>query len=172
MTWRNPTVKCILPLASLLAACLASTAVADVTLPAVFSDHMVLQRDMPLAVWGSADAGEKVTVSIAGQTAQAAADADGKWSVKLTPLAPGGPHQLVVSGNNTVRVGDVLVGEVWLCSGQSNMAMAVRGVMNAEQEIAAGTALGTFSVVLLGYQRLFNHDHQFLVRRIVRRRAH
>ena len=116
----------------------ASAAVADVKLPGVFGDHMVVQRDRELPVWGWADPGEKVTVSMAGQTLSAVTDQGGRWSVRLAVIGTGGPHRLIVRGNNTIELGDVLVGEVWLCSGQSNMAMSVGGVVNAEEEIARG----------------------------------
>ena len=131
--------KCLLPLGLglLLAVCVAWPAVAEVRLPAVFSDQMVLQRDVPVTVWGWADAGEKVAVGIAGQSKDATADRSGKWSAKLEAMPAGGPHELTVRGESTLRVAGVLVGEVWLCSGQSNMAMAVKGVVNAEQEMAA-----------------------------------
>jgi len=117
-----------------LAACVAP---ADVRLPAVFGDHMVLQRDTAVPVWGWAEAGEKVTVTLGGQTKTATADRDGKWSVRLGALKAGGPHTLKVEGKTALEVSDVLVGEVWLCSGQSNMAMSVRGCNNYEAEQAA-----------------------------------
>jgi sialate O-acetylesterase len=102
---------------------------ADLKIAAVFSDHMVLQRDKPVPVWGWADPGEKVTVEFAGQKHSAAADAKGKWLVKLDPLAASAePRAIVVRGSAKkaeVKVADVLVGEVWLGSGQSNMAMTV-----------------------------------------------
>lgn len=114
-----------------------STAIADVKLPAVFSDHMVLERGAPVPVWGWADAGEEITVSIAGQSKATKAASDGKWMVRLAPLAPQAPLQLTVKGNNVVAIGDVLVGEVWLCSGQSNMGLRVNAAQNYEQEQAA-----------------------------------
>ncbi len=110
---------------------------ADVKLPAVFADHMVLQRDAALPVWGWAEAGEKVEVSIAGQTKTATADANGKWSVKLDKLTAGEPTSMTVKGKNTITIQDVLVGEVWLCSGQSNMAWTVASSKNFDQEKAA-----------------------------------
>lgn len=116
---------------------LAATARADVKLPAIFGNHMVLQRDAAVPVWGTAAPGEEVTVAIAGQTASAKAGADGKWSVKLTKLAADGPQTLTVKGKNTVTFSDVLVGEVWLGSGQSNMAMTVNRAKDYEQEQAA-----------------------------------
>ncbi len=110
---------------------------ADVKLPAIFSDHMVLQQDVAAPVWGWADPGEKVIVTIAGQSKSAKADAQGKWRVKLGKLKAGGPHALTVKGKNTITLSDVLVGEVWLGSGQSNMALQVNRANNYEQEKAA-----------------------------------
>ncbi len=110
---------------------------ADVTLHPLFSDHIVLQRDTAVPVWGWADAGEAVTVTIAGQTKKATTEADGKWRVKLDPLKVGEPKSLTVKGKNTLTVNDVLVGEVWLCSGQSNMGMNVKASQNFEQEQAS-----------------------------------
>ncbi len=131
----NLCVKLLLGLLLLVA--VVSVAVADVTLPAMFSDHLVLQREIAIPVWGWADAGEKVTVTLGEQTKTVTADSDGKWSVKLTALEAGGPHTLVVKGNNSIEIADVLVGEVWLCSGQSNMAMSVAGSANFSEEKAA-----------------------------------
>jgi len=121
----------------LLLICLITPAAADVKLPGLFGDHMVVQRDATLPVWGWAEPGEKVTVDLAGQSKTATADADGKWSVKLDAVKAGGPHVLKVEGNNRIEIADVLVGEVWLCSGQSNMAMSVGGCLNREAEVAA-----------------------------------
>ena len=134
--------KSVLGLGLLLAVCLALPVAADVRLPAMFSEHMVLQRDVPVTVWGWAEVDEQVTVTIAGQTEKTAADNSGNWSVKLDPLAAGGPCELTVSGNNRLSIGDVLVGEVWLCSGQSNMAMTVARSNNADEELAAADYSG------------------------------
>jgi sialate O-acetylesterase len=117
----------------------ASSALADVRLPAIFSDHMVLQAQMPIRVWGWADPGETVTVSI-GQTSRLAMPGkDGRWEVMLGKLQPGGPHSLLVRGRNSITIRDVLVGEVWLGSGQSNMAMTVNRCDDFEQEARAAT---------------------------------
>lgn len=116
---------------------LTTAASADVKLPAVFGDHMALQCDVPVPLWGWANPGEKVTVSTSGQTKTATADSTGKWSVKLDALKAGGPIEVTIQGNNTIRLSNVLVGEVWLCSGQSNMAMTVGASANAKEEIAA-----------------------------------
>lgn len=111
---------------------------ADVVLPNVFSDHMVLQRERELPVWGTASPGERVHVSLAGLgEATTEADKSGSWSVSLPAQAAGGPHVLTVQGNNRIEVKDVLIGEVWLCSGQSNMEWSVRQSANPDAEIAA-----------------------------------
>lgn len=112
----------------------------DVRLPRVFGDHMVLQRDQDIPVWGWAAPGEKVTVRLGEGTAVAAvADAAGAWRVALPPAKAGGPFQLVVAGGNTIALQDVLVGEVWLCSGQSNMEWPVSATSEAKADIAAAT---------------------------------
>src|SRR3954466_1745180 len=116
----------------------AAPARADGKLPAVLSDHMVLQQQMSVPVWGTADAGEEVTVTFGQQKQTAKAGADGKWSVKLSPLqASDRPAELTVAGKNTVKLSDVLVGEVWVASGQSNMEMGIQQVKDADKEIAA-----------------------------------
>ncbi|MCX6874803.1 MAG: sialate O-acetylesterase [Verrucomicrobia bacterium] len=120
-------------LAILLA--LGTFAAADVRLPNLFSDHMVLQRDKALKVWGWAAPGEQVKVLLAGQSAATSAAATGEWKVTLPAMPAGGPHELTVTGSNTVRVTDILVGEVWICSGQSNMEFELKHALNAQQEI-------------------------------------
>jgi sialate O-acetylesterase len=114
----------------------AASAQAEVKLHALFTDGAVLQREMPVPIWGTAGDGEKVTVSIAGQTATTTAK-DGRWEVKLKPLKAGGPHTLTVEGTNKLEVKDVLVGEVWLCSGQSNMAFLLSRAHNAAEAVPA-----------------------------------
>lgn len=115
----------------------AGSARAEVKLPALFSDHMVLQRGVAVPVWGWARPGESVTVAIAGQTQTAPANAEGRWRVTLDALNAAGPVTLTVKGDNTLTVNDVLVGEVWLASGQSNMQLPVNAVSNAPAEKAA-----------------------------------
>ncbi len=115
----------------------APVARGEVTLPAVISSHMVLQRDMAVPIWGKAAPGEEVTVSFNGQTAKAVANADGKWLAKLAAMPAGGPYPMTVAGKNTIQLDDILVGEVWFCGGQSNMAFYVQNVENAEQVLAA-----------------------------------
>ena len=109
------------------------------SLASIFSDHMVLQRDVKLPIWGHAEPGAKVEVQLAGATKEATADKDGKWSVSFSPLkAGGGPLELSVkSGDETVHMTDVLVGDVWVASGQSNMEWSMEKTNDAESEIAA-----------------------------------
>lgn len=105
-------------------------------LPQVYSDNMVLQRDCPLEVWGIANAGEEVTVSIAGQKQRAKTGSDGQWCVRLKPMQAGGPHTLTVSAGKTrLHFSNVLVGEVWLCSGQSNMEFMLKEASTARMDI-------------------------------------
>ena len=131
-------MKRLLPLLSLaLAAGCAAPPASNVNVPALFSDHMVVQRDRAINVWGSAAPGGRVDVSLADQTESTTAGADGKWAVALQPLPAGGPHTLTIVGVDTLRFDDVLVGEVWVASGQSNMEWTLRNTNSAEQEIAA-----------------------------------
>lgn len=115
---------------------LIGSAAADVRLPALFSDHMVLQREMAVPVWGWADPGEEVTVKISGQTHSTKADGDGKWKVTLEAMRGEEAVTMTVEGKNTVTIDDVLVGEVWLASGQSNMQMQVNASKDAQKEKA------------------------------------
>lgn len=114
----------------------SSPAYADVKLHGLFTDHMVLQQKTTVPVWGKADPDEKVTVTIQGKSATATAGADGKWMAKLSNLEPGGPFEMVVEGKNKVKLDDVLVGEVWIASGQSNMEWTVSNSLNAKETIA------------------------------------
>ncbi len=124
-----------------LVACvlLAGQAFADVRLPGLISDHMLLQRGVPARVFGMADPGESVTVSFRGQSARTVADALGRWEVWLRPLDPGPAAEMTIRGNNVVTIADVLVGDVWIGSGQSNMQWAVRQSDNAAAEIASAS---------------------------------
>ena len=125
--------------AALAALALAGTAAAAApTLHPLFSDHAVLQRGRPIAVWGKAEAGEKLTVSLDGATRTAAADRSGAWRVDLPAMQAGGPYRLEVAGKDGAKAaaGDVLIGDVWLCSGQSNMELPLTRVLNNDSEIA------------------------------------
>lgn len=120
------------------AALAAVPAQADVSLPSVIGSHMVLQRNNECPIWGWASPGEAVTVKFAGQKHSTTADADGNWMVRLKKMkANSEPQTLTIAGNNTLTLEDILVGEVWLCSGQSNMEWYVSQSDNAQAEIAA-----------------------------------
>ncbi|SNT34704.1 sialate O-acetylesterase [Granulicella rosea] len=125
---------------SLLFAHLALTAVAsaEVKLSPLFSDHGVLQRDRPIPVWGTAAPGEAVQVKLGRQELQATADSVGNWRVELASMPAGGPYEMKVTGpSNKIAIHDLLVGEVWLASGQSNMEISLAIVRNLPQELAA-----------------------------------
>lgn len=117
-------------------AAVAVPAWADVELPPLFSNGAVLQRDAQVPIFGTADAGEAVTVELDGQTATTTADAEGKWRVTLEPLDGVGPHTLVVRGKNELTRTDLLAGDVWIAGGQSNMEWRVSQSNDAEAEIA------------------------------------
>ena len=120
--------------------CLAgsvSIAHGEVAVSALFGDHMVVQQGIKVPVWGTAGAGEQVTVRLKDRQAATAVGADGRWRVDLEPLAAGGPFEMTVTGSNALTFRDVMVGEVWICSGQSNMHWPVNKSLNADQEIAA-----------------------------------
>lgn len=123
---------------ALLLASLITSAHADVKLASIFGDSMVLQRELPVPVWGWAEAGEEVTVTLGEQTRKATADKDGRWQVKLDALKANAEGQtLKVTGKNSIELKDVLIGEVWICSGQSNMEWSLNAVLNANEEVAA-----------------------------------
>ena len=106
----------------------------------LFQDHAVLQRDQPVAVWGHADPGQTVSVAFARQTVSTRADAEGRWRTTLQPISVGGPYELTVhAGHMTRTVRDLRMGDVWLCSGQSNMELPVWRALNASSEIASAT---------------------------------
>ena len=143
---KNSTHLILILAVLLLTAC---PVLAEVKLPPHFSDHMVLQRDMKVPIWGTAESGEQVTVEFAEQRKRAKASADGKWQVNLDPMpASDAARTMTITGaakNQKVKFDDILVGEVWLCSGQSNMDFTVAktekyyfaGVINEAAEVAA-----------------------------------
>ena len=128
--------RCVL-LFLLLVGCFVCEAGANVRLPRILSDHMVLQCDRSISIWGWADPEEHVTVSLSHSSAHTRTGSDGRWQVQLGKLPAGGPHQMRVQGDNELLVEDVWLGEVWICSGQSNMEWTVKRSGNAEQEIAS-----------------------------------
>jgi sialate O-acetylesterase len=130
-------MRIVLRLLGLLVLALTA-ARAEVTPGPLFTDGAVLQRDKPIPVWGTAEPGERVTLAFAGQRVQVTTGRDGRWMVFLPPLpASAQGAELSISGRNTIVLRDVLIGEVWLCSGQSNMEWSVSRSAHAEREIAA-----------------------------------
>ena len=110
---------------------------ADVSLSPLFSDHMVLQRDKENYVWGWADAGEAITVEFDGHTRETTSDVNGSWVVQLPKATLGKAKTMTIKGNNTITIQNILMGDVWVCSGQSNMEWRVPQAKNPEKEIAA-----------------------------------
>ncbi|HEU4766134.1 MAG TPA: sialate O-acetylesterase, partial [Pyrinomonadaceae bacterium] len=128
------TTKLLLPLLILL---FAVAARADVRLPAIISDNMVLQQGMKVRIWGNANPKERITVAFDQKTVTTAADSKGLWDVWIGPLNAGGPSELIVKGdNNILTIKNVLVGEVWICSGQSNMEWTLNNTLNATETLA------------------------------------
>ena len=113
------------------------TAKANVKLPRIFSSNMVLQQGMEIPVWGWADNGERITVEFNKEIARTVADGNGKWKVKLSAQEYGGPYTMTVKGKNIVTFYNILIGDVWVCSGQSNMEWRVDQSNNAKEEVAA-----------------------------------
>lgn len=116
----------------------ATSAIAQTKLPKFFSDGMVLQRDAAIQVWGWDSPNTKVTVALGEQNATATSDDKGQWSLSLPARAAGGPLKLTVKGSKSIDLNDVWMGDVWLCSGQSNMEWPVAASANKDEEIAAG----------------------------------
>lgn len=123
-------------LAVLLLFLLSIAANAEIALPSLLADHMVVQRGLPVHVWGTAAPNENVSVTFRGETQTTTADALGRWSLYLAPGEAGGPFPMVVKGTNTIQLNDILVGDVWVASGQSNMEFPMTGLLNASAEIA------------------------------------
>ncbi len=120
-------------------------------MPAIFSDHMVVQRELPVPVWGWDVPGQEITVGMNGVEVNGRADDRGQWQVKLPAQEAGGPYEIMIKGSSTLRYSDVMIGEVWICSGQSNMEWSVARSNNAGEE----TATADHSDI-----RLFTVEHQ------------
>lgn len=116
-----------------LLGCVANSS-ANVKLPGIFGNHMVLQQNRPVTIWGWAKAGEKITIEFAGQIAHSKADLNGRWKIILKE-SKGGPYTMTIKGENTIQLQDVLMGDVWLCSGQSNMEWPLSFSENGNEEI-------------------------------------
>jgi sialate O-acetylesterase len=141
-------MKKLIIMAAVLA--LLATAAGAAVLPAaLFSDNAVLQQGIAAPVWGAADSGEKVTVKFQDQEVSTVAK-DGKWMVRLAPLKAGGPYKMSITGSNTIELSNILVGEVWVCSGQSNMQFGLESAANGPEAVAAATSptIRLFSVPL------------------------
>ncbi|WP_159799649.1 sialate O-acetylesterase [Flavobacterium sp. MK4S-17] len=111
-------------------------AYAKVTLPKFFSSHMVLQREAPITIYGWADKGKTVSIEFAGKTLQAKADNKGEWSITFPAMQAGGPYTVNITEDNKIIFNDVYIGDVWFCSGQSNMGWKLENAVNGEQELA------------------------------------
>ena len=129
----RPILQCFVLVLTLSCIC----AHAAVTLPAVLADHMVIQRDRPIHFWGRATAGESVSVVLKHNSAVTTADSIGRWSLYLLPVAAGGPFEITVRASNTIVLHDVLAGDVWVASGQSNMGFPVLEAANGQTETAS-----------------------------------
>ncbi len=121
---------------TLLILVFAGAARAEVRLPSIIGDNMVLQQGVKVRIWGKATAGEKITVTFEKKSVNTVADAQGRWQVWLGPLKAGGPSELTIKGDNVLTVKNVLVGEVWICSGQSNMEWALVNTVNGNEAMA------------------------------------
>lgn len=152
--------RSILFLSALLLA--AISAHADVRLPRLLSDGAILQRDKPVAIWGWADDGEKVSVQFAGKTYRGTAK-NGRWSVTLPKQKAGGPHQLVINGNNTIELRDIWFGDLWIAAGQSNLELPLRRVAQRYPDVIPNTHLPQirqFSVPLIYSVNKVHEDYQ------------
>ena len=128
----------LLPL--ILLALAPAAARADLKLPAIFTSHMLLQRGVENPIWGAADPGAKLTVKLDDKAIAVEAGGDGQWSAKLPATPAGGPHKITIedaAGENRITLADVLFGELWVCSGQSNMEMNLGSTDHAAEDIAA-----------------------------------
>ena len=146
---------------------LQATANAGLKLPNIFGDHMVVQQNAPIRIWGKTSPGQAVTASLAGKSASTTADDDGGFTVELPQLAAdGASHQLIVTADETVTFNDVLIGEVWVCSGQSNMQWSVNASNDADLERLAARhpKLRMINFPQVGTQEaVWTHDRQWQV---------
>lgn len=108
----------------------------EVRLSPIFTDNMVLQRDSPIRIWGWAEEGEEVRINFNGEAMTVLASDKGEWKTELKPMTHGGPYKLIVQGSNKIELDNIMIGDVWICSGQSNMYFPLKGTNNAEYEIA------------------------------------
>ncbi len=123
---------------SLVLFLLSGSLQANVLLPVLISDGMVLQRDTKILIWGWAAPGEKVVVKFNRKTGSTVTDSEGKWKITLPPMKAGGPYTMMVKGKNTITINDILLGDVWFCSGQSNMVLPMERVKEKYPDDIAG----------------------------------
>src|ERR1035438_7173609 len=140
MKQKSNLMRVLVPVAGAVALMGASAAPPQEKAPlpfvsTIFGDNMVLQRGKPNVLWGWSQPGDTVRVEIGVKTASGAAGADGKWQVRIQPPGPGGPYTVKISGGQTVELHDVLVGDVWICAGQSNMQFGLGQARNGAEEI-------------------------------------
>ncbi len=142
-----------IPIIAAILLLVPAAASADIRLPALIDHHMVVQRNAQYPVWGWADPGEKVAVTFNGRSGSATAGPDSVWKVTLAPMKAGGPYDMTIRGKNRIVLRNILVGDVWVCSGQSNMEWPVKYSANPEREIWNGThpTIRLFEVRKAGY---------------------
>lgn len=139
--WINPFLRSrVFLLSMIIAQGFLFQASAEVKLASIFRDHMVLQREIEIPVWGWADKGEKITATFCGLTVSVKADKRGMFMVKFLPMDAGGPYEMTIQGKNKIVLSDVLIGDVWICGGQSNMEMPIKGftgqpITNSDREL-------------------------------------
>jgi sialate O-acetylesterase len=130
--------RCIRFIVSAVILVFSLSAHSEVKLPVLISDGMVLQRNTKLTIWGWASPGEKVTVKFLGKTYRTVTPADGEWEILLPPLKQGGPYSMDIKGRNSITINDILIGDVWFCSGQSNMVLPMERVKERYPDEIAG----------------------------------
>src|SRR5690349_3966327 len=133
--YSRPMRSACLPMLMLLA--IAVAAKADVRPAGIFSSDMVLQRNQPIVIWGWADKGERVSVTFNNATKKVKPDASGKWKVTFAQMQAGGPYEMVIKGKNQILLNNILIGDIWVCSGQSTMGFALKRGVDAGKETAA-----------------------------------
>ncbi|MFC4212323.1 sialate O-acetylesterase [Pedobacter lithocola] len=115
--------------------CLSLSGFATIKLPSLVGNNMVLQREKPIKIWGYGTPGEKIVVLFAGKEFKATTASLGKWKITMPKMKAGGPYQMVLNGENKIILSNILIGDVWLCSGQSNMEFNLQDVLNADREV-------------------------------------
>lgn len=167
--------------ALLIAMAIGSTSFADVKLPAVLNSHMVLQRGLPVQIWGWADAGEEISVTLGESVAKTTTDKSGQWATTLPAMdADGKTYSMTVKGKNTILLEDILIGDVWIGSGQSNMEWQLKSTQGGQEAIANAThanirllhvpktqAKTPASDVAAKWKKMHTRDHSRFLGRVV-----